>query len=39
MLWDDFIKYFKLIDICKIQDNANYFYIEDSFSKEKGKIF
>lgn len=27
MLWEDFVQYFTLIDICQIQDNANYFFI------------
>ncbi len=27
MLWDDFIKYFVLIDICRIKDSAHYLYI------------
>ncbi len=29
MLWEDFVDYFNMIDICKLNDNANYFYYED----------
>lgn len=24
ILWEDFLTYFQLVDICKINDNANY---------------
>ena len=27
MLWDDFSRYFVIVDICRIDDNANYYYI------------
>jgi hypothetical protein len=25
MLWEDFVQYFSMIDICRINDNAHYF--------------
>ena len=25
--WEDFVKYFVIVDICKINDNSNYFYL------------
>lgn len=31
MLWQDFVRYFAMIDICQINDNANYFYYEDCY--------
>jgi hypothetical protein len=31
MLWEDFDKFFVIIDICQIDDNANYFYKELTF--------
>lgn len=31
MLWEDFDQFFVLVDICHINDNANYFYKELDF--------
>lgn len=31
IMWEDFITYFQLVDICKIDDNANYNFAETSF--------
>lgn len=31
MLWDDFEKYFIVLDICRVDDNAHYFYLSNSF--------
>ena len=36
MLWQDFDKFFVIIDICHIEDNANYFYKELCFKKGQG---
>ena len=36
MLWQDFDKFFIIIDICHIEDNANYFYKELCFKKGQG---
>jgi len=27
ILWEDFVKYFRMIDICQINDNANYLFV------------
>ena len=39
MLWQDFDKFFVIIDICHIEDNANYFYKELCFKKGQGEFF
>lgn len=39
MLWDDFEKYFIIVDICKIDDNAHYYYIMSSFAKNKPLLY
>ena len=31
IFWEDFITYFQLVDICKINDNAHYNFAETSF--------
>jgi hypothetical protein len=31
ILWEDFIIYFQLVDLCKINDNANYNFADASF--------
>jgi hypothetical protein len=28
MLWEDFLDYFQLVNICKVDDRANYYYDE-----------
>ena len=28
MLWEDFVNLFALVDICKVNDNANYLFFE-----------
>ena len=39
MLWDDFVNYFGMVDICKIDDNANYVVVEADFNKKNGQMF
>lgn len=39
MLWDDFVNYFGMVDICKIDDNANYLDVEADFNKKNGQMF
>lgn len=39
MLWEDFVNYFDMVDICKIKDNANYFNVDVDFDKKRGQIF
>lgn len=39
MLWDDFEKYFVIVDICKIDDNAHYYYLPGKFSKNKPNLY
>ena len=39
MLWEDFFTYFALVDICKVDDNANYFFFEKTFSSHHGEVF
>lgn len=26
MFWEDFLEFFQIINICKVKDNANYYY-------------
>ena len=39
MLWEDFVTYFGMVDICKVNDNANYISVEGDFNKKNGEIF
>lgn len=39
MLWEDFEKYFIIVDICKIDDNAHYYYVTNSFEKNKPILY
>lgn len=39
MLWQDFDKFFVIVDICYIDDNANYFYKELNFKQGVGNYF
>ena len=39
MLWDDFEKYFVVLDICRVDDNAHYFYLSNNFQRGKPKLF
>ena len=39
MLWEDFVEYFSMADICKINDNAHYFYYQDTYKKDEPKLF
>lgn len=39
MLWEDFVNYFTMIDVCKINDNANYFYYEDEYKTDVPRLF
>lgn len=39
MLWDDFSKYFIVLDICKIDDNAHYYYLTDYFQRNKPNLY
>lgn len=39
ILWDDFQRYFVILDICKINDNAHYYYVLDKFEKNKPILY
>jgi len=39
ILWDDFIKYYQLVDICKINDNASYNFNPVTFDHLAPKLF
>ena len=39
MLWQDFDQFFVIVDICHIDDNANYFYKEMCFKNGKANYF
>lgn len=39
MLWEDFQKYFALVDIARVNDNANYIYYEEKFSLDKPVLY
>lgn len=36
MLWEDFVGYFDMIDICKVKDNANYNFLSIEINKKNG---
>lgn len=36
MLWDDFVNYYGMVDLCRIDDNANYLSVESDFDKKSG---
>lgn len=38
MLWEDFVSYFAMVDICKINDNAHYIYNSDPYEKGVGYV-
>lgn len=31
VVWEDFLKYFSLVDICKLNDNAHYNFVQTDF--------
>ena len=39
MLWEDFVNYFGMVDICRIDDNANYLSVESNFHLKRGEMF
>ena len=39
ILWDDFVKYFGMVDICKIDENAHYLCSEAEFDRHNGEMF
>lgn len=39
MLWEDFVNYFDMIDICKVRDNASYLNVDVEFDKKRGEVF
>ena len=39
MLYEDFVNYYSMVDICKINDNANYLTSDADFDKKNGEMF
>jgi hypothetical protein len=39
MLWEDFVQYFSMVDICRINDNAHYFSHQAEYIDDQAKIF
>jgi hypothetical protein len=39
ILWEDFVNYFDMVDICKINDNANYTNVDAELNKKNGEMF
>ena len=39
ILWQDFLQYFSIVDICKINDNASYNFLEAEFEHLGGRLF
>ena len=37
--WDEFLEYFGMFDICKINENANYLCAEAEFDRHNGEMF
>ena len=36
IVWEDFLQYFQLVNICKVNDKASYYYEELTFPKGRG---
>ena len=39
MLWEDFVQYFSMVDICRINDNAHYFSHQTEYYDDQAKMF
>ena len=39
MLWEDFVQYFTMVDICKINDTAHYFSSQADYTDNQPKMF
>jgi hypothetical protein len=39
ILWEDFVNYFFMVDICRINDNASFTNLEAEFSKKNAQLF
>lgn len=39
MIWEDFLKYFQLLNFCKINDNASYNFLSSNFDYLVPKLF
>jgi hypothetical protein len=38
MLWEDFVQYFNMLDICRINDNAHYFSHQTEYIDDQAKM-
>jgi hypothetical protein len=39
MLWNDFVRYFRMVDICWINDNANYYSEQKEYKSDVPKLW
>lgn len=39
ILWEDFLKYFQLVEICKLNDNAHYNFVPAEFQNLQPQLF
>jgi hypothetical protein len=39
ILWEDFVNYFFMVDICKINDNASFTNLQAQFSRKRAEVF
>ena len=39
MLWENFLEYFVIVDICRLNDNAQYIYEEDDYKPASAICF
>lgn len=39
ILWEDFVTYYDMVDICKINDNASYSNVDAEFNKKNAEMF
>ena len=39
MVWEDWISFFDIVDICRLSDNANYSFCESEINRKRAEMF